>query len=502
MAAAVEREIDDELRFHLERQAEAHRQSGLSAEDADRQARLDLGGLEPMKEAYRDALGVRLVGETWRDMTLAVRALRATPVVTAIAVVSLALGIGATTAMFSIMESLFLRTLPVREPTQLVLITDGAPTHVRAWSYAVWHQIEQRHELFERAGAWSFTKLNLASGGEARLVDGMWATGSLFDTLGVPATLGRSLSESDDSLGGGIDGPVAVISDGFWRREFGGSPDVLGRSITVEGVPFTVVGVSPPSFSGPEVGRRFDLALPLSAEPLLRGGDSYVADGGITFLTIIARLRSGQSVDQATMSLRQVQSQIRYATLGSIARLASPAGLERYLRSPFALVSGAAGYAGARDIRGAYKGPLATLIVIAGLLLVVACVNVANLLGARATSRRHDLSIRLALGASRSRLVRQLVAESVLLYGLGASLGLAVATWLARGLAAEISGPGNAVFLDLSVNGFVLGFTSLLAMGTVLLFGTAPALRASRVAPIAALKDEGRAATRASRRRC
>jgi ABC-type antimicrobial peptide transport system permease subunit len=144
---------------------------------------------------------------------------------------------------------------------------------------------------------------------------------------------------------------------------------------------------------------------------------------------------------------------------------------------------------------------LATLIVIAG-LLVVACVNVANLLGARATSRRHDLSIRLALGASRSRLVRQLVAESVLLYGLGASLGLAVATWLARGLAAEISGPGNAVFLDLSVNGFVLGFTSLLAMGTVLLFGTAPALRASRVAPIAALKDEGRAATRASRRRC
>ena len=213
------------------------------------------------------------------------------PIVTLVAVASLALGIGANTAIFSVINSLLLRTLPVKDPARLVLITDGAATHVRAWSYPVWTEIHQRPELFESAAAWSFTRFNLSEGGETQFIDGIWASGSFFETLGVPALLGRTFTDADDARrGGGSDGPVAVISYGFWQRRFGGAPDVVGRTLSLDGVAFTIVGVTRPEFSGPEVGRLFDAIVPLGTEPLVRGTDSFLDDSGVTFLTMVARL--------------------------------------------------------------------------------------------------------------------------------------------------------------------------------------------------------------------
>jgi putative ABC transport system permease protein len=445
----------------------------------DRRGRVDFGGGQFLEESRR-------------DLRLAFRTLRATPVVTIVAIVSIALGIGANTAIFSIINSLLLRTLPVKEPARLVLITDNAPTHVRAWSYPIWTQIHQRAELFERSAAWSFTQFNLASSGETQFIDGLWASGSLFETLGVPTMLGRTFSDAEDRPGGGPEGPVAVISYSFWQGRFGGVADVIGRRLRLDDVPCTIVGVMPADFSGPEVGRSFDVIVPIGNEPLMRGRDSFLDSSGITFLTIIARLRPGQSLDAATTALRAVQSHIREATLGEIGRFGNRQSIDRYLKSPFVLASGSRGYSGARDLRGRYERPLFTIMIVVVLLLLIACMNIANLLVARATPRRHELSLRLALGASRATLVRQLLTESAVLYSVGAAFGLALAAVSSRVLVRLLSTPDNTVFLAVPLDGRVLSFTLAITVMTTVLFGTAPAIRASRVDPMDALKQHGR----------
>ncbi len=436
--------------------------------------------------------GTHFTDGWWRDLALACRSLRATPVVTLVAIASLTLGIGANTAIFSVTNSLLLRTLPVKDPSRLVLISDTARSHVRAWSYPIWEQVRRRPELFARSAAWSFTRFNLSAGGETQFIDGIWASGSFFETLGVQPLLGRTLSDTDDVRGGGPDGPVAVIGYGFWQRRFGGAPDVVGRTLSLEGVSFTIVGVTRPEFSGPEVGRLFDAIVPIGTEPLVRGADSFLDDSGVTFLTMMARLGTNQSAESATAGLRQVQSQIRDATLGDIGRFGSRDAIDRYLKAPFTLVPGATGFGGARDLRELYQRPLLTLMLVVGLLLLIACVNVANLLTARAIARRHELSLRLALGASRGRLVRQLLAESVVLYGAGAAAGLLVATWTSGALVRQLSTAAYPVFLDVSIDVRILAFTIGITILTTLLFGTVPAFRASGSAPVDALREHQR----------
>ena len=214
------------------------------------------------------------------DLRLAFRSIRATPIVSAVAILSLALGIGANTAIFSIVNSLLMRALPVRDPGQLVLFTNGPGTRSRElWTYAIWDQVRQRPQLFDRAAAWSSTRFDLASGGETQFVDGLFASGSFFDLFSVPALVGRTFSEADDQRGGGPDGPVTVISYSFWQRRFGGAADAIGRTLTLDKVPLTVVGVTPPSFFGAEVGRTFDLIVPLGDEPLLHLGTSFLNEG-------------------------------------------------------------------------------------------------------------------------------------------------------------------------------------------------------------------------------
>jgi putative ABC transport system permease protein len=490
--AAVEDDIDAELRFHLDRQVQAHVARGLDHDEAMRRARLEFGGLDQIKEEYRDALGVRAIDRLRQDLRLSLRSLRATPTVTAVAVLSLALGIGANAAIFSIINSLLLRMLPVKAPARLVVLSD-TPTRARSWNYRIWLEIHRRQHLFEDSAAWSFTRFDLSSGGQTQFVDGLWVSGSFFEALGVKAALGRTLAASDDQRSGGADGPVAVISDRLWREYFDGAADVVGRILRLDGANFTIVGVLPREFFGLEVGRTFDVAVPLADEPLSRGRSTYLDAVSTSFLTIIARLRPDQSVDTATTALRGAQREIRELTIGELGNFGA-AAIERYLKEPFTLIPAAKGFDGSADFRSRYERPLWTVMVVAGLVLLIACVNVANLLLARATARRHELSLRVALGETRGGLARQLLTESLLLSVTGTFAGLLVATWGSRFLVTQLSTSADTVFLDMSIDSRIVMFGVAVTVLTTLVFGTAPAVRASRVNPIDALKDQGRTA--------
>jgi predicted permease len=424
------------------------------------------------------------------DVRIAIRTLRATPIVTLVVILSLALGIGANTAMFSIVNSLLLRALPVERPDRLVLLlSNPSVSPASPWSNPAWEQICDRHaDLFQATFAFSrrTTRFNLTQGGQTDFVDGVYASGQYFTALGVTSMLGRAFTAEDDRRGGGPNGPVAVISYAFWQRRFGGSADVIGKTQTIDRVPFTIVGVMPPDFFGTDVGSRSDVILPLGTEWLIRGRDSQLDRATTSWLLVMARLKDGQTIASAQEALAGVQPQIREATMPT--NQSAQAGA-RYLATPFG-VRPAAG--GPSAMRGRYRQPILAIMAVVALVLLIACANVANLFLARAAARRHEFSVRLAVGASRWRLARQQLVESLLLSTAGGIAGLGMARWASDLVIQQLSTQANTVFLDTRLDWRVLAFTAAIGIAVALLFGVVPALGASRIAPIEAMREHGR----------
>src|SRR5688572_31484853 len=352
-------------------------------------------------------------------------------------------------------------------------------------TYPVCAEIKAReNDLFDGAFAWANESFDLSRGGHSAFVDGAHVSGRFFEVLGVSAVRGRMLTPADDAAAA-PDGPVAVISHRFWREQFAGADDVIGRQVTLQRRAFTVVGVMPPGFFGVDVGRMTDVMLPFAAEPLMRGQESQLASVASSWLNVIVRRKPGQSLEQANAALRGVQPQIRAATVSGVAATRAA----RYLTRPFTLEDAAAGRS---SLRSDFERPLIAMIGAVGLLLLVACTNIASLLVARVLARRGELAVRMALGGSRGRLARLLFTESLIVAIAGAALGLLFARWSGALLVHQLSTWEGDVALALALDWRVLAFTLALAVASAIVAGVAPALGLRSVTAGEALKDAGR----------
>src|SRR5579864_5732910 len=491
----MEREMDEELGEFLDAAVKEKMRRGMSRQEALRAARIELGGVEAVKEKVRAVSWESRIETVWSDLRFGARLLRLNPVFAGAAILSLALGIGANTAIFQLIDAVRLRTLPVKNAQEIARVAidhrNGASgnfsTRYPDLTYAMWEQIRRQQQGFSSVFAWGPTTFNIAPGGEVHNVQGLWVSGEYFETLGVQPALGRLLGVEDDQPGCGS--PGVTISYSFWQREFGGERAVLGRTLTVSRHPFPIIGVTQADFSGVEVGRYFDVAVPLCAEPVIIGEDSQLKNRAGWWLSVMGRLKPGWSVERAATQLRAISPGLFEAALPPEFNAGNAKHFLQYKLGVFPADCGLS------DLRQDYEKPLWLLLALAGLVLLIASANLANLMLARASAREKEMAMRMAVGASRGRLIRQLLAESLLLAGIGAALGALLARTLSHVLVASLSTERNPLFVQLGTDWRVLGFTTALAVLTCIVFGLAPALRATRVAPGLALKESGRGTT-------
>ena len=437
----------------------------------------------------------------WTDFRHALRILRLNPGFTSVALLSLALGIGANTAIFQLLDAVLLRMLPVQNPQELVEVRVQSPKGGRSGSFInghaqltteQWEALRARQKVFAGLFAWAPDDFNLAPGGEVRNASGLWVSGDFFNVLGVRPALGRLLNSADDQRGCGL--PGAVISYPFWQHEYHGDPSVIGRKLTLNGKPLDIIGVSAPGFYGVVVGGKFEVALPICGAAALDGENSPLDRDYVWWLTAMGRLNPGVSQAQALAQLNSFSPALFHDTLP---KTFQGDRAKQYLDFKLKLLPAGSGVS---SLRQEYASPLWLLLGTAGLVLLIACANLANLMLARASAREKEIAVRLAVGASRARIVRQLLAESVLLAIFGAALGFVLAQWLSRFLVSFLTTTGNSLFIDLQPDWKLLAFTGGAAALTCILFGLAPAFRATRVSPQAAMKAGGRGMTTAHER--
>ncbi len=466
----VERELDEELRDHLDRQIEQNITGGMIHEQARTAALRSMGGVEQRKEQMRDQRRVALVENLLRDLRMAFRQLAKQPAFALAAILSLALGIGANTAIFQLLNALTLRVLPVRAPQELVeirLTGDGrSGRHTgrnRQVSLPQYEMFQHRQQAFSAMLAFGDTRFNLATHGEVRYVEGLWVSGSFFETLGIQPLVGRLISSADDYAKCGDS--VAVISYPLWQTEFGGRPDIIGQTVPGASTPVSIIGVTPPAFFGVEVGRQFAVAMPICSADATRRDHWWLAT--------IGRLKPGWTRQQAQAHVEGILPDVQRETMPDYRADFA----EQYLKMGADVVDASAGVS---PLRRSYQRPLEILMAIAALVLLIASVNLANLLLARATARSQEFAVRLALGGSRQRVLQQVLTESVMLALLGSIAAVGVAVLVSRSIPPLISTVIDRVHLDLAIDWKLFGFTALVAVITAAIFGTAPAVHAAR----------------------
>ncbi len=464
-----ERDLEDELRFHFEREVEYLREQGMSAEEARFAARRRFGGMDRTKETYRDARGLPWVETFFQDLRYAARMLRRSPGFAAVAVLSLALGIGANTAIFSLFDAVLLRQMPVREPDRLVALSAkkdaGNPNGAVSWEGV--EQLVADTQLFEGAFLQVVNPFQVPAEmrGAEDTVEAIAATGGFFPLLGLRPAAGRLLTPDDDQPGSP---PVAVINDRYWQRQFGRDAGAVGSTIKIHGrthdTVFTIVGVTPPEFYGTISGSDPDITVPYT-----RIRDVLPERGGIISGTMV-RLRPGVSVERA---LAEADS------LYVLAKRPGPEKTSEILRhTGLILTPGGNGFD--VGVRRQFTKPLQILMGVVGLVLLLACANLSSLLLARAASRHREIAVRSAVGAGRGRLMRQFLTESLLLTLTGGAAGMALAGW-GTGVLVRTMANGGTLVLPLGPDWRMLAFTGGAMLAVCLLVGLAPGVRAAGV---------------------